>query len=356
MTPRRWLNLITIVLMIVILYLSRHQLVAAWHLLSQVNLWILLLVLPVQFISYYAGGAMIFSYLRKKGDLKHTSNIEATKMALELNFVNHVLPSGGVSGLSYMTWRLSKLGVATGRATLAQVVRFAATFGAFVVLLAISVLLITIDGSINRFTILVSCGLIGVIVVGLIVVGYAIGSKARITKLSKAVHRVIAWFWHKVLMRKKTLPKPVQQESIQHFFDDLHGDYMSLRHSPKQLQKPFAWGFVFNISEMALFWVTFLALGTFVNPAPIMIALGLASLAGVFLFTPGGAGGYEALMILFLTSAGVPASVAVAGVLLARVILIVLTISTGYFFYHQSLKKYGKPDVKAEGEKTIASF
>lgn len=353
MTGRRWLNLITIVLILVILYLSRYQLWAAWQLMSQVNLWILALVLPVQFISYYAGGAMIFSYLRHKGDLKNASNVEATKMALELNFVNHILPSGGVSGISYMTWRLSKLGVATGRATLAQVVRFAATFGAFVILLVVSVLAITFDGSINRFTILVSCGLIGVILLGLVVVGYAIGSKTRITKLAIWVHKVIEWSWHNLLRRKTVVPKPVRLEPIENFFDDLHRDYVSLRHSPSQLKKPLIWGIVFNISEMALFWVTFLALGTFVNPAPIMIALGLASMAGVFLFTPGGAGGYEALMILFLTSAGVPASVAVAGVLLARVILIVLTIVTGYFFYHQSLKKYGKPDVKPDGKHSL---
>ncbi len=265
-------------------------------------------------------------------------------MALELNFVNHVLPSGGVSGISYMTWRLNKLGVASSRATLAQVVRFAATFGAFVVLLVISVLLITFDGNINRFTILVSSGLIGVIVLGLVVVGYAIGSRSRIGKLARGVHRVIDWSWRVLLRRKTALPQAVSPLSIQHFFEELHEDYRSLRHSPAQLKKPLIWGFVFNISEMALFWVTFLALGAFVNPAPIIIALGLASLAGIFLFTPGGAGGYEALMILFLTSAGVPASVAVAGVLLARVILIVLTIGSGYIFYHQALIKYGKPD------------
>lgn len=346
MTARRWLNLITLALIIAILYLSRHQLQAAWQLLSQVNPWILLLVLPVQLLSYYAGGAMVFSYLREKGDLKRIPNLEATKMALELNFVNHVLPSGGVSGISYMTWRLSKLGVASGRATLAQVVRFAATFGAFVVLLIISVLLITFDGNINRLIILVSSSLISIIVLGTVVVGYAIGSKARITKLAQWVYKFINWAWHTLLRRKRSLPRAIHLESIENFFDDLHKDYISLRQSPKQLKKPFIWGLVFNIAEMSLFWVVFLALGTLVNPAPIMIAIGLASLAGVFLFTPGGAGGYEALMILFLTSAGVPASVSVAGVLLARVILIVLTICTGYFFYHQALKKYGKPNGK----------
>lgn len=344
MTARRWLNLATIVLMLLILFLARDDLVKAWYLLGQVNLWILLLVLPLQFLSYYAGGATIFSYLKQKGDLQQTSNLEASKMALELNFVNHVLPSGGVSGISYMTWRLSKLGVASSRATLAQVVRLAATFAAFVVLLVVSVLLITFDGNITRFTILVSSGLIGSIVLGLVVVGYAIGSKSRITKLANLIHKTIEWTWRKILRRKTALPQSVAQASIQHFFDELHEDYMSLRRSPGQLKKPLIWGFVFNISEMALFWVTFLALGVFVNPAPIMIALGLASLAGIFLFTPGGAGGYEALMILFLTSAGVNTGVAVAGVLLARVILILLTIGTGYIFYHQALKKYGKPD------------
>lgn len=345
MTPRRWLNLVTIIFMILILYLSRHQLAAAWKLMSEVNLWILALIVPIQFISYYAGGAMIFSYLRGKGDLKQTSHLEAAKMALELNFVNHVLPSGGVSGLSYMTWRLNKLGVASGRATLSQVVRFAAMFAAFIVLLLIAVLLITIDGSISRFTILVTSGLIAGILIGLIVVGYAIGSKRRTHQLVKVVHRSILWFWRKIMRQKKELPKGAQIESIEKFFEDLQRDYASLKKSPQQLKKPFAWGFVYNISEMMMFWVTFLALGTFVNPAPIMIALGLASLAGIFLFTPGGTGGYEALMILFLTSTGVPASVVVAGVLLTRVILIIMTITTGYFFYHQALKKYGERPV-----------
>ena len=341
MTARRWLNIATIVLIIVILFFARHDLVEALKLLGQVNLWILLLIVPAQLLSYHAGGATVFSYLREKGDLQTTSNLEASKIALELNFVNHVLPSGGVSGLSYMTWRLSKLGVGSGRATLAQVVRIAATFGAFVVLLLVAVLMITIDGNINRFTILVSSGLVGLIVLCAVVIGYAIGSKSRIRKLSGVVHRSLSWTWRRILRQKKAVPTAIQATTIEKFFDDLHEDYTSLRRSPQQLKKPFLWGIVFNVAEVSMFWLTFLALGTLVNPAPIVIALGLASLAGIFLFTPGGAGGYEAMMILFLTSAGVPASVAVAGVLLARVLLILLTISTGYIFYHQALKKYG---------------
>jgi len=340
-SARRWLNIGTVVLIIVTLYFSRHELLTAWKLLETVNIWILLLVLPLQFFSYYATGAMIFSYLRAKGDLVQVKSLETARMALELNFVNHVLPTGGVSGASYMTWRLSKLGVSGGRATLAQVVRFGATFAAFLGLLMIAVLLITIDGNINRLTILVSAGLASTIIFGTIVVVYVISSTVRLQIFSRLLDRGINGVWRKVFRQKKVL---LDHVVIRRFFEELHTDFVALRTEPHILLKPFLWGIAFNIAEVSLFVVTFLALGSFVNPAPILIAVGISSMVGLFLVTPGGAGGYEALMILFLHP-----GVALAGVLLARVILIILTIGSGYVFYHNALKKYSKNDkVSAE--------
>lgn len=339
MSKRHILNIITLVLVALILFFAREELVSAWKLLWQVDLRIFMLVLPVQFISYFASGAMLFSYLKQKGDLVRTSHLEATKMALELNFVNHILPSGGVSGASYMTWRLNKLGVNTSRATLAQVVRFAAAFASFAVLLVVAVVFITIDGGVNRFIILVSSGIVGAIIIGAIVVGYAIGSSARMRKLAHVVYRAINWVWRVILRQKNR--ELLGRDFLEKFFEEMHDDYVALRRTPKVLIRPFIWGIVFNVAEVLLFWITFLSLGTFVNPAVILIAIGLAGIVGAVLVTPGGAGGYEGVMILFLTATGVPGSVAVAGVLLARVVLILLTIATGYVFYHQSLKKYG---------------
>lgn len=340
MNKRRWLNIITVALIVIILFLARHDLVKAWGLLGGVNIWIFLLVFPVQFISYYASGAMIFSYLRQKGDLKETSNIEATKMALELNFVNHILPSGGVSGASYMAWRLSKLGVNTSRGTLAQVVRFAAAFASFAVLLVISVIFITVDTGVNRFIILVASSLVAAIIIAAIVVGYAIGSVHRMHQLAEVIYRAGNWVWRTILRQKN---KPlIKKDKIETYLEGIHEDYLALRRSPKTLKKPLLWGVVFNVSEVMIFWITFLALGSFVNPAAILIAIGLAGVVGAVVVTPGGAGGYEAAMILFITATGVSGGVAFAGILLARVTLILLTIASGYVFYHQSLKKYGE--------------
>lgn len=342
MSFRRWLNVATAIIVAIILYFSRHELLEAWRLLGRVDLWILALIIPAQLLSYYAAGEMMFSYLKQRGDLKKTSSMEAAKMALELNFVNHILPTGGVSGVSYMTWRLSKLKVGGGRAALAQVVRYTAAFVAYLILLLIAVLLITIDGNINRFTILVSSGVASTIVFITLFIMYIVGSKTRMEAFSKHMNRWIEKVWRGWLRRKKRLVKP---RKVRHFFDELHHDYMALRREPRVLKQPLIWGFVFNLAEVAMFFLTFLSLGVVVNPATILIALGLASIVGLFLVTPGGAGGYEAVMIVFLASAGVEQGTAVAGVLLARTILIILTIVSGYFFYHKALGQYGKhPD------------
>lgn len=338
MSFKNWLNVITVVLVVLVLFFARADIVKAWNLLGTVNLALFALIIPVQFVSYYAHGAMIFSYLRARGDLQTVHWSEQPKMALELNFVNHIFPTGGVSGLSYMSWRLNKLGESTGRATLAQVVKFVMTFLSFAALLVVAVIMITLDGDITRQTILISCTLVGLIVGVTVGTMYLLSSKSRIEKFADWVDKVL---------NRKIAPKVrkphgfVPRKDVVEFFLDMHNDYLTLRRSPKTLIKPFLWGLVFNIAEVLLFFVTFLSLGVFVNPASILIAAGIAGLVSVFVVTPGGVGGYETVMILFLASAGVEASATVAGVVLARTALILLTILSGYIFYHKALKTYG---------------
>lgn len=125
LSVRTWLSIATFVLIVLLLVLTRDELVHAWQLMSQVNWWILALFVPLVLLNYFAAGEMIFSYLRGKKRIGHISAFEQGRMSLEMNFVNHALPSGGASGVSYLTWRLGKLGVSPSRAIMAQVVRFA---------------------------------------------------------------------------------------------------------------------------------------------------------------------------------------------------------------------------------------
>lgn len=339
MSFRKWLNIFTLVIIVVTLFALRDELVKAFELLQSVNLWILVWIIPIQLLSYLASGETLFSYLKQRGTLKDVHPWETTRMALELNFVNHILPSGGVSGASYMTWRLSKLGVGSGRATLAQAVRLAAQFLSYAGLLLIAVLLVTIDGSVDRYIILVSSALASIIIFGTLILIYAINSKTRLGSFSRGIAGGVNYISRKLTRKKREL---LSSEVIERFLSELHDDYVALKGDPRVLIKPFLWGVFFNICEVGMFFVTFWALGSIVNPGLLLIAVGMASVGAFFLVTPGGAGGYEALMVLFLTGAGVNGGVALAGVLLARTILILMTIGTGYIFYHQALKKYGK--------------
>lgn len=340
MSFRAWLSVITLVLISVIIFFSRHELLRAWDLLGRVDIWILFLLIPGQLLVYFTGGEMMFSYLRAKDSIGDVSKWSLTSMALEMNFVNHLLPSGGVSGVSYMSWRLGKFGVSSGRATMAQIVRYAMGFAAFIVLLSIAVFIVTLDGNINRWIILMSSLLVGAMF-GAVVAGiYLLSSPHRISNFSTWLSRAANRFIHRVTFgRKKEI---MDQESTEAFFMEMHDDYVALRHDKAILLKPFLWGLIFTMADVSLFLITFWALGAPVNPAPILIAYGVATIAGFFVVTPGGAGAYEAIMVAFLAVAGIDKGTAIAGIVLTRVILLLGTISMGYLFYQRALLKHGK--------------
>lgn len=340
MSFRGWLSVVTLGLIVVILFFSRHELERAFELLGQVNIWILLLLIPGQIFVYFAGGEMIFSYLRGKGRVKEVPRGELAAIALEGNFVNHVLPSGGVSGISYLTWRLRHLGVPAGRATMAQVVRHGMGFVSFTVLLMIALVAVTIDGNINRWIILTSAVLVGGMAALIIGSVFLVSSKQRIDRFGDWIERTGNRLAYRATFgRRREL---VPRASIEEFLDDMHHDFLELRREKRLLVKPFLWGLAYNACDALLFVITFWALGEVVNPAPVLIAYGVAALAGFFVLTPGGAGAYEALMVGFLVFAGVDQGLALAGILLTRVILLIGTILCGYVFYQRALLKYGK--------------
>jgi uncharacterized protein (TIRG00374 family) len=340
MSFRAWLSVITLVLIAVIIFFSRHELLRAWDLLGRVDIWILFLLIPGQILVYYTGGEMMFSYLRAKDSIKKVSGPALAGMALEMNFVNHLLPSGGVSGVSYMSWRLGKYGVSSGRATMAQIVRYAMGFVAFIILLSIAVFIVTLDGSINRWIILMSSLLVTVMMAVMLAAIYLLSSPKRIVSFSNWSVRTTNRIVRRVTFGKKERVLGVKQTEA--FFMEMHEDYLALKHDKAILLKPLLWGLVFTALDVSLFLITFWALGAPVNPAPILIAYGVATIAGFFVVTPGGAGAYEAIMVAFLAVAGLDKGTAIAGIVLTRVILLLGTIILGYLFYQRALLKYGK--------------
>lgn len=342
MSFRAWLSLVTVILLAAVLFASRHELLRAWELLSQVNLWILVMMIPLQILVYYAGGEMIFSYLRAKGQMKKIKKRDQVRIALEGNFVNHILPSGGVSGVSYLTWRLGLYKIPAGRATMAQIVRHATGFMAYAALLLIALFAVTIDGELNRWIILASATLFGLITLSILLCIYLFSSKRRIDIFGQWLYRFINLLVRKLTKGKRR--KWLQESVIMEFLQDMHDDFMELARDKRLLIKPLLWGMVYTLGDAGLFMVAFWSLGEFFNPAPILIAYGVATVAGLVVMTPGGAGAYEAIMVTFLAFAGIAGGVAIAGILLARVVILLGTVVFGYAFYQHALSTYGGKD------------
>src|SRR5688500_18738624 len=168
---------------------------------------------------------------------------------------------------------------------------------------------------------------------------YLLNSHARTVRFAGWVTRTVNRWVKRVTLGRKS--QVLVLEKTERFFAEMHHDYLALKQDKAILIKPFLWGLVFTAADAALFWITFLALGTPVNPAPILIAYGVASMAAFFVVTPGGAGAYEAIMVGFLAIAGLSQGVAIAGIVLARVILLVGTILFGYIFYQLAILKHG---------------
>lgn len=342
MSFRLWLSVVTAVLLIILLILSRHELAQAWELMSEVNLWILALVIPLLALNYFSTGEMIFSYLKRKGKLGHVSPVQLIRMSLEVNFVNHVLPSGGASGVSYLTWRLGQFGVPAGRAAMAQAVRFVAGFAAFTALLVIAVLFVTVDSGVNRVIILLSSMLVGSMISVTVAGVYFLSDIRRVRRISVVLTNVINAVVRKLTFNKRS--DVVSESQLHDFLEEVHDDFLELKRDKRALWRPIMWAVVFTLSDIGIFFVTFWALGTLVNPAPILIAYGVATVAGFAIVTPGGSGAYEALMVGILAVAGLDQADAIAGVVLARVIILLTILVLGYVLYQHAISRKGSDD------------
>lgn len=339
---RAWASIATLGVIAIILVFARDDLRHAWELMHRVNLWLLLgLLVPLQILSYYAMGETLFSYLRSQGQTKRISPLGFARLALEMNFVNHALPSAGVSGLSYMGWRLKHFGIAVSKSTTAQLVRIVATFGGFAIVMAVAVLLMWLDGTLNRWVSLTVTLLVLAIAFGTAGLVYLLENKKRLPQLARflvrASNRTIRFFTLDRVKQKITSTKPLES-----FFEDVRKDYHSIKAKKQVLFIPLAWGVAFTLFEVGMFYVTFVALGHPINPATLAVAWGIAGAASLLMVTPGGAGIYEFVMVAFLTASGVDPRVGIAGIVLTRVLLMVGTIIAGYYFYQQALLKHGK--------------
>ena len=330
------INFLTFVAFGLLIFVSRHQIAEALQQLGDLSIWLLVLQLPLQFLSYASVAHMYHSYFNNTGRLFKLKLKDMYRIALELNFVNSVFPSGGVSGFSYLSLRLKPFGISVATSTLSQVVRFSLTFASFLLVLGLGLLMLAIGDQVSNLVMLFG-GSIFFLTIAVMFLGlYIIGSEQRIKAFVAFVPKGFNYLVRRFPGRKNRKDL-INVQRLEALFAELHHDYLDISKDLSCLKMPFVYALFTNLLELATIYMVFIAFGELVNPGSVILAYAIANFAGLIAILPGGIGVYESLMVTVLSTTGVPQGLAISATLVYRVINLMVFVPLGFFLYQWAL-------------------
>ena len=331
----RWKTILTIatfVALAALVFALRKQIGNVVDNLGKVNTWALLLMIPMQVGNYHAYGRLYQSFYALLGETIDYKNM--VKVSLELNFINNVFPSGGVSGVSYFSLRMKSFGISSTKSTLVQVMKFALIFISFQILLFIGLFLLALRNHASNLTILVAGSLATLLLVFTLLGIYVIGSRSRINNFLTSVTKLLNRVVHLI---RPSFPETINIERAQIAFDELHENYLILQKNWRSLGRPLRFALLANFTEIMTIYVVYIAFGHYLNIGAVIIAYAIANFAGMVSVLPGGIGIYEALMTAVLATAGVKPELSIPVTIMYRVLNMLIQLPPGYYLYHKFL-------------------
>lgn len=349
---RNWkllLNIATFIALAALVYAIRKDLAQTFENLWKVNAWFLLLMIPVQFLNYDAQARIYKGIFKTEG-----SSIDywhLMRVTLELNFVNHVFPSGGVTGITYFSLRLKKNGVSVAKATAAHMLKLIMIFLSFELLIVLGVVALAVRGHMNNLILLIAASLVTSLVILTFGMMFIIGSKQRIAGFFSYISTQLNRFIH---MFRRAHPETIKIDRVRTLFEEMHEYYVQFSSDWRQLAKPLFWAFMANFWEIMTIFVVYLAFGHVVNIGAIILAYAIANSAGFVSVLPGGIGIYEGLMTLILSATGVPSKLSLPVTVMYRVVNTLIQVPAGYVVYQDHIQRVGTGEeeraVRLEGD------
>lgn len=326
------LTIFTFLALTAIIYVLRQQIIDTLANLKRINIWALPLMLVWQFLNYHSYSKLYQSTFKILGErLRYRSLF---RVMLELNFINNVFPSGGVSGFSYFGVRMKDADVPVAKSTLTQLMRFIFVFVSFQILLVLGLVALSVEGKANSLMLLVAGSVATLVGVGILLMIFIVGSKKRIESFFTLITRFINWL---IALVRPSRRETINIERARKVFSELHENYVLLQANIKNLKVPFLWGLSANITEVLTIYTVYFAFGEIVNPGAIILAYAVANFAGLVSVLPGGIGIYEAIMTAILVAAGVPAGLSIPVTIMYRVLNMLIQLPPGYIAYHKAL-------------------
>ncbi len=335
---RNWkaiLNVVTLITLVVLIVSIRDQLALTFDNLLKVNAWLLLLMIPIQALNYDAQARLYRGLFAIAGNAVHYKDMY--RSSLEMNFVNQVFPTAGMTGISYFSLRMKGEKLSAAKASAVHLLKLILVILSFELLIVIGVFALAIEGQMNSVILLLAASLTTVLVIGTAGFGFIIGSKKRIagffTYITKLLNKII----HVV---RRNNPETINIQRVRTLLEDLHDNYVLMARDWSRLKKPLLWAFMANVWEVMSIYVVYLAFGEWVNIGAVIMAYAVANFAGFVSVLPGGIGVYEILMTLTLTMMGIPAGISLSVTIMYRVLNTLIQMPPGYFFYHRTVHDF----------------
>ena len=356
LTPKNIITTLTALLVIYVVYKNWPDIQSTISHLGETNLLVLLLLIPEQLLMYYSCGQIFFSYIEAKRKKKIAENPDRasklkkipqsvlTKISIELNFVNHAIPAGGLGGLGYITWRLLPYGSSAGDTSFTYILRYAITVIGNQLQTFIAIAVLAIFGAIPAsatWILWATAGLSLAIILGIALIVVIASAPKRIHWFAKISSGFVKFVTKP--FTKKTLLK---YETVDEYLMDIHKNILIAKKDLRILRGSVLWGFLYSFLEIATYEFIAIALGHGDLFPQIMIGEAIGSVFGAII--PYGL--YELGMAGVMTMLGVDTGLALVIVTMTRILVLGTTILTGYGFYQAAINQMDKKDAKKINE------
>ncbi len=338
-------HIIVFAVIVLALYLLLPRLVDTQQTVKYVSnaSYVLLAAAIALEIAALAGYANLFRYILRVLDIRMRLR-EVWAITLSGLAVSHILSAGGVGGWVVTYNALMKHKVPHG---IIFVAIAAQQFFNYVVLwvffAAAMVYLIITRGSDSIFGYLIGIVLI-VLILWLTLYGvYLYNHPSRLRTRAHQIARLVNRVMHREV---------VKEHHIDGWIDNLLIGMRRMTGHRGSFRTTLVLACAFWFFDMLCLWCTFAAFGYTIGLSHLLVAYVVAYSIGTLAPTPGGLGAVEGILIALFVSFGVPSAIAVAVVLVYRIINFWLPIPPGFLAY--AIVRPGRRP-KAEGEVEAAA-
>ncbi len=326
--PVSWKTIVIVLFFLIGIYILFPKLIGAeqaLRLILKVNKFYLILAICFEIVSY-CGAAWLLGIILSRLGYKITF-LDRFRIGSIAAFAIHFFPVGSFGQGAIDYYFLNKRKVASGSVLIMFILRTIFTYAAFLILFFIGLLLVPIYPHIAFSPKIVAFILAAVIIWGIWYMVYLYSHKDKFKQRWNKWLKSVNYFTLKI--RKKEIKEGDSNEA----FEDI---YEGIGLFGKKKRTSF-WaiiaGLTYWLGDMLCLLFVFLSFGHHIGWGVLIFGYGVATLAGLISFIPGGLGVTEGSMALIYSGLAIPTSVALMSILVFRLFSFWIWIPIGLVSY-----------------------